>query len=197
MAYDTQGVGSGAGVKTTNTVKPLNIIGSLAASRSSETAGTSFNLVASSVAEAGKTIIGVQFYREGNDAIGPQPGTGLDALIGAGTTSGSNTWTLAVDTSALSPGRYHYYAVATDNTGLRSSPVIAGNTVSDVPPVIGSFAINPASEVAGQNVTLTASNLTSPDVGGAIASVSFYRMSNAIVPAFRPARLEISLLARP
>lgn len=177
VAYDSAGVGS-ASASTTNTVNALKIIGALAAGPSTEAAGTSFTLTASKVAETGRTITQVQFYREANSAAGPQPASGLDTLLGTGVNRGAGNWTFSVNTSALTPGSYHYYAVARDSAGLRSSAVAATNTISDTHPVVGAFTVNPSSSPAGTSITLTASNLSSPDVGGAITGVSFYRESN-------------------
>jgi len=68
-----------------------------------------------------------------------------------------------------------YYAVATDNNGVASVPLMINATVN-VPPTIGSLALtNPA--YRGATMVLTAQNVldTAP---GTIAKVAFYLDSN-------------------
>src|SRR5207245_2381903 len=93
-------------------------IGSFAVVPTSVVSGGTVTLTASNV--TGGTISGVNFYRESNGTAGLQIGS--DTLVGDGMQSGT-TWTQSnVSTTALSPGNYTYYAVATNTSGLTSSP---------------------------------------------------------------------------
>jgi uncharacterized delta-60 repeat protein len=66
------------------------------------------------------TVVRVDFYRESNGTAGLQRGTGGDTLVDIDTDV-NDGWSVRVATSALEPGPYTYYAVATDNEGAFSA----------------------------------------------------------------------------
>jgi len=100
------------------------------------------------------------------------PNTATDFLIGSAMTGTAYGWTLvSKNTSSFATGAVRYYAVATDNNGVASAPLMINGTVN-VPPTIGSLALtNPA--YRGATMVLTAQNVldTAP---GTIAKVAFY-----------------------
>ena len=163
-------------------------IGTFAAAPASVSVGNTAMLTAVNVATTSLvspppntvtgTITGVNFYLETNSTAGLQIGS--DTLVGAGVLSG-NTWSLAAPTSALAPGTYTYYAVATDSAGFTSPAVTTTVTVNAAAVTIGSFAPNPSTVFTGSSTTtLTASNLTTSVAGATVTSVTFYRESNGI-----------------
>jgi subtilase family serine protease len=105
------------------------VIGSLAVSPPSVTAGTPVTLTAANVTETGGTVSTVTFYRETNGTSGLQVGS--DTLVGTGTQSGT-TWTLSnVSTTGFANGTYTFYAVATDTAGTTSTVASATLTVTN------------------------------------------------------------------
>jgi uncharacterized delta-60 repeat protein len=68
----------------------------------------------------GSTVTQVAFYLDSN-------GDGVldagDALLGDGSPSGANTWTLPLSTASLASGTYKLFAQATDSYGASSDPV--------------------------------------------------------------------------
>lgn len=146
------------------------LVGSIVASPSSATAGTTVTLTAAGVSESispapnlnantGTNVLAavsnVQFFLETNGVSGLQ--TDTDQLLGSGTQSGS-TWTLSnVSTTGLLAGTYTVYAVAVDPAGNTSTQttaltIISGN--SNQPPTVTTSA---ASNVTTNAATLNGS----------------------------------------
>jgi PKD repeat protein len=118
--------------------------------------------------------VNVAFYTEASSAQGPQPTS--DHLIGYGRRQGNN-WVITASTANVTPGVYTVYAIATDSAGDSSSPALATITVQARPkPTIGSLQASSLSVTAGQSITFTAANVSTP--GGTFASVAFYREIN-------------------
>ena len=81
-------------------------------------AGAVMRLLAGDVTDADGAVAKVAFYRESNGRAGLQTGAGGDTHLGTDTTPGrSNSFDLYPPTGGLSPGRYTYYAQATDDRG--------------------------------------------------------------------------------
>ena len=51
--------------------------------------------------------------------------TANDTYVGTGQSNGAGTYTLSSSVGGLSAGTYTYYAVATDNNGVTSTPATA------------------------------------------------------------------------
>jgi subtilisin family serine protease len=106
-------------------------IGGLSASPNPVTAGSSFTLAASAVADPDGTVANVKFFRETNGIPGLQTGTGGDLRL---TTDTSAPYQTSVSTSGLAPGSYTYYAIATDNQGATSAvKSVTSTVVSNLP----------------------------------------------------------------
>ena len=126
---------------------PTPSIGGFTVSPTSVTAGASFTLTASNVAETGGTITAVRFYRESNGSVGLQIGS--DVLVGTGTQAGS-TWTLTVSSSGLAAGSSTFYAVATDASSVSTAASTATLTVTaPVTPTLPAVTIAGASILEG------------------------------------------------
>ncbi|MDB5334080.1 MAG: hypothetical protein JWP03_5231 [Phycisphaerales bacterium] len=106
-------------------------IGSLSASPTVVAPGGTLTLTASGVSDpnAGGSVARVAFYRESNGASGLQTSGTTDTLLGTATAGSNGVWSLSVSTSGLAAGTYTFYAVATDSSGLTSSPATASATV--------------------------------------------------------------------
>lgn len=120
-----------AGVSGSTTSAPsAPTVSSLSASPTSVTSGSSFTLSANGVSDpnTGGSITQVSFYRESNGTSGLQ--TGGDTLVGTATAGSNGVWSLSVNATGLSAGSYTYYGVATDNSGLTSTPVSTSVTVT-------------------------------------------------------------------
>jgi hypothetical protein len=173
-ATDSSSVVSAVASTSFQVVVPVPEIGSLTASPTSGSVGTSVTLTASNVKESiGSTAIStVTFYLENNAT----PGLAGATLLGTGTQSGM-TWTYSYVTTGLSSGTHTFYATATDADSVVSA--VASTTfkvVAPAPPVpkIGSLTASPTSGLAGTSVTLTAANVLESNASATISSVKFY-----------------------
>ena len=93
------------------------VIGSVAVSAASVTAGTPVTVSADVVTDAGAAITSVSFFLETNGTAGLQVGS--DPLLGSGTQSGTD-WSISVSTAGLAAGTYTVYAVAADAAGVQT-----------------------------------------------------------------------------
>ncbi len=142
---------------TTPVVTPT--IGSFSITPGSVTVGTPVTLAATNVTESSGTISKVAFYLESNGTAGLQ--TSSDTLLGLGTKN-SSTWTFITATAALAPGRYTYYAVATDAAGRTSAVAssaltVAAATTTSSTVTNDNFAN--ATLLSGTSLTVTGSNV--------------------------------------
>src|SRR6185312_2284949 len=110
-------------------------VSSLTSSPSVVTSGGTFTLSANGVSDpnASGSITKVSFYEETNGAAGLQTSDTADTLIGTATAGTNGVWTLSVSSNGAAAGTYSFYAVATDNSGLTSTPASTNVTVQAVP----------------------------------------------------------------
>jgi len=131
-------------------VDPPPVIQTLSANHDLVLQGADIRLTADGVSDTDGTVSEVSFYRDadGNGTLD----TGTDDLLGFDLSDGDGWW-LAVDTTSLAVGDHTFFAVATDNDSLQSSPVSTAATVAS--PVSGLAAWYPftsdAADAAGTN----------------------------------------------
>jgi len=156
----------------------IPVITSLSASPSPVVAGATLTLTASGVQETSGTVSMVSFYMESNGTAGLQIGNSTPDTLLSNVTPSGGAASLSLSTSALSPGTYTYYAVATDSYGQANVASSTTVTVQAAAPVVGSLTTTPSSVTEAGSFTLTAGSLSDPNVGGSVSSVAFYRESN-------------------
>jgi subtilisin-like proprotein convertase family protein len=169
--------GYSATVTTTIFVDAKPTVGSLAASPNPLIPGNALTLTAGSIADSDGTVTTAEFYRDsnGNKAFD----VGIDTLL-ASDNNGSDGWSVVVPgstTASFSVGATTYFVRVQDNLGAWSASRSVAGAVSN-PPVVGTLAALPANINKGSTLTLTATDVTDPDAGQTIASVTFYRDSN-------------------
>jgi len=149
-------------------------IDSLSATPDPVTRGTDVTLTANNTIDAEGSIAKVEFYRDSNENGTFELGT--DTLLGSDANSAGG-WTFITSSLALklAPGTNRFFARATDNDGGVSTATTTG-VVNNVNPLIGSLSPTPDPVTRGQNITLTANNVT--DADGTVAKVEFYRDTN-------------------
>jgi len=159
-------------------------ITSITASPTSVPEGDQFTLTANGVSDTGGTGLVLTFYEESNGAAGLQTGSGGDYSF-TPITDGSTSITL--NTTGATPGTYTFYAQLTDSSGAASPAGTSAPTTSITvtapggssgSPVIGSIIASPNPVVSGNSLTLTATNITDPDVD--VTEVIFYEETNGI-----------------
>lgn len=105
-------------------------IGALVASPNPVSQGDVLTLTATGVeAVAGRTVVGVRFYRESNGAAGLQSGPGGDTFIGTDSDPAGG-WSTSADSGLLQPGSYTSYAQAIDDQYDTSSDDAAAVSTS-------------------------------------------------------------------
>jgi len=102
------------------------------------------------------------------------PKVPADVLLGADLSPG-NGWNLSASTTDFALGTNRFFARAQDNKEAWSTTATTTATVEDAPPVIGSLSAAPTLLTPGQNLTLTANNVSDDET---VAKVDFYRDSN-------------------
>lgn len=159
-------------------------IGSITANPTSVPEGDQFTLTANNASDPGATGVVLTFFEETNGVTGLQTGSGGDYSF-TPITNGSDSITL--NTTGATPGTYIFYAQLTDASRDASPAGASAPTVSVVitapsgansGPVIGSIVASPNPVVSGNSLTLTATNITDPDVD--ITDVIFYEETNGI-----------------
>ncbi len=170
VATDSTGASSVVASTTVTVVSPS--IGSLTVSSAFTTIGSDILLTAANVEETAGTISSVSFYLESNGTDGLQSST--DTLLGTGVGSGGN-WTFNTTTAGLAPGKYTYYAVATDAGGNTSTTATATMTVVSGSTIVASVNndnFSNATILSGTSITATGSNTDAtrqkgePAIGG-------------------------------
>ena len=177
---------TGRGTPIANTLVPdltgSPVVTGLTVSPSPVAAGSTLTLTAAGVSDpnSGGTISSVAFYEETNGTPGLQTGTGGDTLVGTATSGSGGSWSINLSTTGFAPGSYTYYAVATDNSGLASSPATGTGTIQPAALTIGAFSASPNTVTAGNTLSLSASGVADPNPGGSVTGVSFYLEFNGI-----------------
>ncbi len=157
-AVATDNTGAKSAVKTTAVTVARPVIESLAINPAVTTMGTSVTLMAENVEQPVGTIVNVAFYLESKGIAGVP--TAHDVFLGRGSKSGG-TWKLNTPAAQITPGRYTYYAIATDAGGnvsrsaTRSLAVVVGRQIFVVQDN-DNFAN--AAMVSGTNFTALGSN---------------------------------------
>ncbi|MCX5661053.1 MAG: M36 family metallopeptidase, partial [Planctomycetota bacterium] len=165
-------------VATTVFIDAKPTIGTLADSPDPLIPGNALTLTAGSVADSDGTVALVVYYRDANanNAVDP----GIDLLLGT-VPAGGASWALVVPgsvTAAFPTGLNTYLARAQDNLGAWSTARTSPGNVSN-PPTVATLTPTPAAVNKGSNLTLVATGVADPDAGQSVASVTFYRDSNA------------------
>lgn len=126
--------------------------------------GAALTLSASSVRDRDGTIALVQYYQDNGDGTFD---SATDLLLGTSNTP--SKYTLSVDTTALTPGTYTFFARAQDNATLFSTHVATTVRINAVP-TIAELTSSAASVERLATFTLTASGVADDN---AIRSVDF------------------------
>lgn len=159
-------------------------ISSITANPTSVAEGDEFTLTANGQSDPGGTDLVLTFYEESNGTAGLQTGSGGDSSFTPITDGGDST---TLNTTGASPGTYTFYAQLTDSSGGASptgtsaptvSVVVTAPTGGNSGPVIGSIVASPNPVVSGDSLTLTATDITDPDVN--VDEVIFYEETNGI-----------------
>ncbi len=136
-------------------------------------------LTAVNVQDQDGSIVEVEFwYDKDQDGVLSEA---TDELLGHGTDVGGGTWQLAgINTTGWSAGWRTYMARALDDNDAWSA-VVSTDGLVDGPPVIESLSLTPDPVMWGDDLTLTAVNVT--DVGAGIVPadvvlVEFYHDTN-------------------
>jgi hypothetical protein len=169
--------GYSATVATTVFVDAKPTVGALTASPTVLIPGSALTLTGGTIADSDGSVTAAEFYRDSNgnkvfDA-------GIDTLLGSDN-NGADGWSVVVPgttTATFAAGATTYFVRVQDNLGAWSAARSASGSVSN-PPVVGTLSALPANVNKGSTLTLTATDVTDPDAGQTIASVTFYRDSN-------------------
>ena len=154
-------------------VNAAPVIGAMTAAPTSVDVDAPFTLtVGTATDDAGVTR--VDFYRDadGDGALD----TAVDPLVGSDT-SGADGWRVSLTTSGLSIGTHRFFARASDANGATSNAISTTISVIDIPPPVAVLAAAPGSGLRGSTITLSASQLTLPDLVG-FRSIEFYADTN-------------------
>ena len=130
--------------------------------------GDDLTLTAGGVSDTDGSISQVVFYRDSN-SNGSWDAS--DTTLGADF-SASGGWTVTISTSDLPVGDNIYFARAKDDGGAFSETVSATGRVVMLP-TIDSITVDPDLLTLGEDLTLTAVNVTDSD--GTVEKVEFYR----------------------
>jgi cyclophilin family peptidyl-prolyl cis-trans isomerase len=132
-----------------------------------------FQASVSSAGDPDGTVSRVEYYRDSNGNLTFDLGT--DVLLGQGTSS-ANGYAATLSTSAMAGGPNRIFAVAVDDSGLRSAAVSATLNVVAPRPVVGGFTVSPQTVNRQGSFTLTTTGVLAG--GGSISRVDFILDSN-------------------
>jgi Fibronectin type III domain len=170
---------------TTTTTPPTNgpTISSITATPSSVSEGSDFTLTANGVSDPGGAGLVLTFYEETNSVAGLQTGSGGDTAFTPITDGGDS---ITLDTTGATPGTYTFYAQLTDSSGAASATgtsapsctvvITAPSSGNSGGPSIGSITATPSPVVSGDELTLTANDITDSD--GTVDEIIFYEEFN-------------------
>jgi hypothetical protein len=145
--------------------------------------GQLITLTANTVSDPDGTVAKVEFYRDTNGngvldvpipADGATPAVPGDQLLFTDS-SATDGWKWLGVTTGFSVGSNTYFARAQDNQQTWGVAVSTTGTINNSVPTIGSLADSPDPLVAGQNLKLTAINVSDE---ASIKKVEFYRDTN-------------------
>jgi peptidyl-prolyl cis-trans isomerase A (cyclophilin A) len=168
-AIDNNG-GTGTAVVTATIENSPPTVTSLSAGKAPLTQPGGTLTLAAAVKDIDGTISKVDFYYMPAGVTAADPTT--DFKIGTALVGTKTTWTLvSTNTGSFATGAVRYYAIATDNNGDTSDPLVIDSTVN-VPPTVGSLLVTDPAQ-RGSTMSLTAVNVqdTAP---GTISKVAFY-----------------------